>query len=106
MKLLGRELRAQLPALHSQERIEDPTVVAKYFAPWCNWLWYAIEFDGEDTFFGLVVGHEAHLKRFSLSSLARLRGPFGQMVERDLNWEPKPLSEVRKLHPDGPLYGS
>ena len=30
----------------------------KFFTPDSNWTWYATEFDGEDTFFGLVQGFE------------------------------------------------
>jgi len=28
----------------------------KFFSPWMNWTWYAVEFDGKDIFFGLVEG--------------------------------------------------
>lgn len=95
MKLLTKELRAQLPPLHSQEKTEDPLVVAKFFTPWTNWTWYAIEFDGEDTFFGLLDGQEKELGYFSLSELELTKGPFGLNIERDLYWRPVPLSKVR-----------
>lgn len=39
---------------------------------------------------------DPELGYFSLSELEKVRGPLGLRVERDLYWEPKPLSEVRK----------
>ena len=57
MELLPDKIREQLPPLYANEEIglEAPAVV-KFFTPDAGWTWYASEFDGEDTFFGLVVG--------------------------------------------------
>jgi len=98
MKLLTQELRKQLPALGATEKIEDPQVLLKLFTPDSNWTWYVTEFDGKDTFFGLVVGFEIELGYFSLSELEATTGPLGLHVERDLYFKPTPLSEVRKKH--------
>ena len=94
MKLLTQELREKLPPLYSTEKQEDPIAVAKFFHPLSNWTWYATEFDGEDTFFGLVIGHERELGYFSLSEL-EATGQDGKTlpIERDLYWEPMPLSQ-------------
>ena len=54
MMLLTKELREQLPPLYASEQIDDPMVVCKFFYPDFHWRWYAIEFDGKDTFFGYV----------------------------------------------------
>ena len=59
-----------------------------------NWIWYATEFDGMDTFFGLVHGLEKELGYFSLSDLKAVRGPFGLPIERDLYWKPQTLREI------------
>ena len=56
MQLLTDELREQLPPLYSQENTKDPTIICKFFTPDSQWTWYALEFDGEDIFFG--VRHE------------------------------------------------
>ena len=56
--------------------------------------WYASEFDGEDTFFGLVDGFEAEFGYFSFSELAEVRGLLGLPVERDIHFTPKPLREI------------
>ncbi len=95
MKLLTAELRRCIPPLHSQESNPDPMVVCKFFTPDSSWTWYVLEFDGEDTFFGLVVGHVPELGYFALSELEAIRGPYGLAIERDLWWTPVRLSKVR-----------
>lgn len=98
MQLLTKEITTKLPVLYSQENEKDPMVVCKFFTPWSSWTWYAIEFDGKDTFFGYVIGHEAELGYFSLSELQSLKGPMGLSIERDLYFNPQPLSKVKSLH--------
>jgi hypothetical protein len=98
IKLLTQELRRKLPKLYSQENETDPIIVCKFFTPDAGWTWYAIEFDGKDTFFGYVVGIEPELGYFTLSELAEVRGVLGLPVERDLWFRPIKLSEVKKLH--------
>lgn len=98
MKLITEELRKELPALYTKENEKDPMVVCKFFTPWSNWTWYAIEFDGRDTFFGFVVGHESELGYFSLSELQELKGPMGLSIERYMYFQPCKLSEIKKLH--------
>ena len=95
MRLLTQEIRKKLPKLYEQEaKGGDAVVYVKFFTPWSSWTWYATEFDGEDTFFGLVDGHEKELGYFSLSELKSLRGPLGLSIERDLYWQPKKLREI------------
>ena len=96
--LLTKENRRRLPQLYSTEKVADPVVQVKFFTPWTNWTWYATEFDGKDTFFGWVVGHEKELGYFSLKELESVRGPYGLTIERDRYFEPRPLSEVKALH--------
>ena len=98
MELLTQGLRQQLPALYSQEAVDDPLVICKFFTPDTNWTWYALEFDGEDLFFGYVVGFAQELGYFRLSELTQARGPMGLPIERDLHFSPLRLSEVKKLH--------
>ncbi len=96
MMLLTQEIRKSLPPLYSQEDVPDPLARVKFFTPWTNWTWYATEFDGEDTFFGLVDGHEVELGYFSLAEFATVKGPGGLGIERDKWFKPTPLSEIRK----------
>ena len=98
-KFITKEIEKALPAIYSQENVSDPIVVAKWFSPYSNWRWFAIEFDGEDIFFGLVQGFEVELGNFSKKELEELTFGLGRYqvpaIERDLSWQPKKLSEVR-----------
>ena len=95
MKLLTQEIRKKLPPLYSQDGKGGKTVaLVKFFTPDSNFTFYATEFDGKDTFFGLVEGHEKELGYFSLSELEKVRGPLGLPVERDLWWKPRTLEEI------------
>ena len=95
MKLLTKEIRRKLPPLYAQEGKGGKAMVhVKFFTPDSNWTWYATEFDGEDTFFGLVDGHEKELGYFSLKELESVKGPMGLPIERDLYFKPKTLEEI------------
>lgn len=94
-QLLPKYVLEKLPKLYSQENNEDPMVQVKFFYPDLNWTWYAIEFDGEDTFFGLVDGEEKELGYFSLSELLNNKGKMGLSIERDYNFKPTPLSQLQ-----------
>lgn len=93
--LLPGELRERIPALYATEDDADPIVHAKLFTPWTTWTWFVTEFDGEDTCFGLVSGHEVELGYFTLGELEAIEGPHGLRIERDLPFTPRPLSQVR-----------
>ena len=107
MKLLTKALRKKLPPLYKTENENDPLVICKFFLPNSHWTWYATEFDGKDTFFGYVIGDFPELGYFTLSELEELRAPLtlcmegkcqtysqAVKVERDLYFEPCPLSKV------------
>jgi hypothetical protein len=95
MKLLTQDIRKTMPALYTQEsKGGDAIVHLKFFTPDGLWTWLATEFDGEDTFFGLVDGHERELGYFSLRELESVRGALGLPIERDLHWRPKTLREI------------
>ncbi|MFW6061170.1 MAG: DUF2958 domain-containing protein [Planctomycetota bacterium] len=95
MQLLTRTIRQTLPALYSQEPLGGQAIAhVKFFTPDSSWSWYVSEFDGQDTFFGLVDGHEKELGYFSLAELQSLRGPLGLPVERDLHWRARPLEQI------------
>lgn len=95
-KLLSDRLRAQLPKLHATDAMPmaEKLAVAKFFTADSNWTWYAVEFDGKDTFFGLVEGFEREYGYFSLLEMESLRGPRGLPMERDLYFKPTPLVKL------------
>ena len=57
MSLLPKEIKEQLPQLYANEELGlMAQALVKFFTPDAQWTWYASEFDGEDIFFGLVIG--------------------------------------------------
>lgn len=94
-QLLTKELRKKLPALRST-KTSNPIAQVKFFSPYSDWTWYAIEFDGDDIFFGLVQGFEEELGYFSLKELDETMYAGVPAVERDCYWTPRPISQVVK----------
>jgi len=95
MKLLTQEIRKKLPPLYSQDGKGGKAIAyVKFFTPDSGFTFWATEFDGKDTFFGLVDGHCKELGYFSLSEIESVRGPMGLPIERDLYWRPKMLEEI------------
>jgi len=97
MNLLTNEIESTLPPLRSTDgQGESALACVKFFTPSAGWTWYATEYDpAERLFFGKVVGQETELGYFGLDELESVRGPGGLRVERDLYFEPRPLSECR-----------
>ncbi|MDQ3333478.1 MAG: DUF2958 domain-containing protein [Planctomycetota bacterium] len=55
-----------------------------------------MEWDGPQRLaFGFVDGHEQEFGYFDLAELEKIRGPLGLHVERDLYFQPKPVSQCR-----------
>jgi len=97
MKLLTKEVLKKLkPDRHYAEHEGDIPITVKFFTPDSNWTWYPYEFDGKDTFSGLVDGFEMELGSFSLSELESARGPLGLPIERDLHFTPTTLHKIRE----------
>lgn len=94
--LIPQTLREEIPQLYAAQQENDPLLRVKFFTPWSCWTWYVIEFDGTDICFGFVEGFEAELGYFSLLELEAIRGPGGLRIERDLYFDPVPLSAIRK----------
>ena len=98
MKLLTQTLRNRFEQIGRQYESPDPIVVCKFFDPTGSWTWYATEFDGDDTFFGYVVGFAKELGYFSLRELSEVKGRFGLGIERDLHFDECKLSEIPEYH--------
>ena len=93
--LIPEEITKSIPLLYTTEDEEDPIAYVKLFTPDSSWTWYVTEYDSEKGFcFGLVIGHEREFGYFSLNELQSVRGPLGLPIERDLYWEPKPVSQI------------
>jgi hypothetical protein len=98
MKLLPDDLAKTIPALYGTDQDNDPMVCIKYFLPGTRWTWYVTEYDGENIFFGYVIGFEAELGYFTLSELEEVKGPLGFRVERDLYFRPQRLSIIKSMY--------
>jgi len=97
-KLITKAIEKKLPALYSQEdKGEMAKVQVKFFALGSNFRWFATEFDGVDTFFGLVQGPWGDIEwgNFYLSELQSIKFMGIAGVERDLHFTPKSVAEVR-----------
>ncbi len=88
-KLVTKEIEAALPPLYSTEETptDDKRVIVKFFSPYSQWTWFAVEGerqeDGDILFFGLVHGFENEWGYFTLNELAdSYRGDL-PLVERD-----------------------
>lgn len=98
MELMTAHLRKCLPPLYANEQQgKKALALVHYFTPDSSWDWYASEFDGHDTFFGLVKGHFLELGYFLLSELQTIRGQLGLPIERDLNWQPTTLQQIEDM---------
>lgn len=98
MKLLTKELEKKLPALYAQDGKGDKaTAYVKFFYPLGHATWFATEYDPEQRlFFGwceLFPGCGEY-GYFSLDEMESVKGPLGLGVERDLNFDPKPVGEA------------
>lgn len=95
--LLPQEIRKRLPRLGSTENELQPIAQVKFFSPYSGWYWYASEFDGVDTFFGLVIGWETEYGYFSFLELQEtLYKGYVPAVERDCGFRPGPIKEFDK----------
>ena len=102
MKLLTKEIKETLPALYSQDEVEDPICKLKFFLPDAGWTWYISEGseqeDGDWLFFTKVISPmcpDGELGYVLLSQLEQVKGSLGLPVERDLWWKTQPLSQCK-----------
>ena len=84
----------------SQEHVEDPVIIVKFFNPTGAGTWYATEYSPRNRmFFGYVSIYRDHCDEwgyFSLDELESYRGWGGLGIERDLHFGEKKFSEVVK----------
>jgi hypothetical protein len=117
LKLLTEALIKQIPVLYTTEEKEPKEIIAfvKFFVVFSNWTWYVCEYDGEDTFYGYVIGLEPEFGYFSLKELESLRFTLksdgdnkllpvltnnqngAPAVERDLFFKPTALKDIPEV---------
>jgi hypothetical protein len=106
MMMLTKEILNRIPKIGTQDGLGGNAIIhVKFFTPWSNWTWYALEGepmldeDGNETdfmFFGYVEGLENEYGSFTLNELASVRGPVGLRIERDRYFGPTPLSTIKR----------
>lgn len=98
-ELMPAAIAALIPPLYATEAEADPMVWVKFFTPASGWTWYVTEVDPDERLcFGLVIGQDQELGYFSLDELEEVRDSLGLRVERDLYFEPQPLSAIQRKH--------
>ncbi len=101
--LLPQSLLKKFPALDKSKK--DPMILAEFYYPGFDWHWFVIEFDGDDTFFGLVAGDEVEFGYFSLRELLDNRGPTGRAIQRRKYFRAKRASKIFDLERRGQIKG-
>ena len=98
MRLMTKELEKRFAQVDSQENVQDPVIIAKFFNPCGAGTWYATEYDPKDKiFFGYVSifgDWNDEWGSFSLEELESYKGPLGIGIERDLYWDEAKASTV------------
>lgn len=95
-QLLPGFIRRCLPTYEAiaDTPLEELTAQVKFFYPDCDWTWYAIAWDGDDLFYGLVDGFEAEFGDFRLSELLQNHGKLGCAIERDRYFAPQLVQPI------------
>ncbi len=89
MQLITKSIENKLKKHHlrSQENVENPKIIAKFFNPCGIGTWYITEGeqrpDGDWLLFGLCCLQCAELGYVLLSDLQKQRLPYGLTIERD-----------------------
>ncbi len=89
-----------MPKLYETEGIllADKIVHMKFFLGGSTW--WAIEFDGDDLFFGFAILNDdlqnAEFGYFTLSELKSIKVGFVE-IDRDLYWQKRPIAYVEKI---------
>ena len=100
MKLLTKEIVDKFAKVGSQEQVEDPKVIVKFFGGGSG-TWLATEYDPETkVFFGYVSLFNDHNNEWGSFALEELEGlrfpPLGLPVERDMYLSETTVGEYKK----------
>lgn len=104
--LIPAEVCRQLPGIGTdpQTSLRDTRVHLRLYDSRSSWNWYVVEFDGDHTCFGLIVGRAAAVAgQFSLNELLNLVDEAAAQGESDIffdaGFEPKTVAELASVHP-------
>lgn len=95
MMLLTKELEDRFIKVWSQEEVDDPMVIAKFFHPMSTRTRYATEYDPADrVFFWFVDWDFGERWSFWLDELSSIN-VWWLPMERDKFWKEKPFSKIK-----------
>ena len=95
--LMPKSIAQSIPREIYDDEEEKVIAYVKYFHPFSSWTWYVTAYNGKDLCYGLVFGLEVEWGTFPLSTLRKIKIE-GLKIERDLWFQPKTISEIKKLH--------
>lgn len=97
MELIPKSIQTQIPPLYSTEDMKAPTVYVKITLDGWTWLVTELSIDS-DICFGYVISPfcDGELGYFSLNEIKELKGSLGLGAERDEQFKPCKLSEIKK----------
>ena len=97
-KLISQKLLSEIPDLYETEGLTNPICQIKLFTPDSSFTWYIIEFSKADrnTCYGYVQGIESEHGYFTLQELESIHGSLGLAIERDISFEPTPLTTIKE----------
>ncbi len=107
MKLFTKALRMKIPSLCETCKEPDPMVHCKLAISDFDWTWYVIEYDGKNTICGYYPepfpdgGSQSGF--LITSKLESINGKSGLVIERDPDFKPCRLSELKDELRDGLL---
>jgi len=98
-QLLPSGVARKIPAIYSQENEDDPIAWVKFFSPYTNATWYITEYDpssGEAFGWADLGMGGGELGYISVRELEGLQKRGLPLVERDLYWKPRKLSQAKR----------
>lgn len=100
MKLITKALEKRFKEVGCQDGIDDPIVIAKFFAPSGSATWYATEYiPGDNVCFGYVKDLVPGGDEWGYFSIKELEGvrcpPLNLPIERDLYFDECKFSELK-----------
>ena len=95
-ELINEQMANEIPALGATENQADPVARVKLSTSDGSWAWYPVELDRRTgACFGLIDGLEPHVGCFSLRKIQQLGSHLGVPVQRDVDFQPRSLTELR-----------
>ena len=98
-ELMPMSVARKIPAIYSQDDVDDPTAWVKLFSPYSGAVWYITEYNpSSKEAFGWAELHPGggELGYIDIGDLEGLNRNGLPLVERDLYWRPRSLSQAKR----------